>query len=270
MINPKFVWEAEIMINRAEIKAEAKSIMRGARVSPYIMTLLVMAIIFVLDRITDLAEGGSLFYSYSVWQQYMEIIESGDIYALEQLAQPDHAGKTAFFSVLVSLVSIILNGGYDIYCIGIRRGAEMPYATLADGLSVAGKLIWCWVQMTVKIFLWSLLFWIPGIVAAYRYRFAYYNILTDNSLSAGDAIRLSCQQTYGMKGQLFVLDLSFFGWLLLSTVTLGLLNIWLTPYITLCDLAYFEEGQRRVGRDFVNGPQNRNTPPTDGDPWGPM
>ncbi len=119
--------------------------------------------------------------------------------------------------------------------------------------------------MSVKIFLWSMLFCIPGIVAAYRYRFAYYNILTDGSITAGDAIRLSCRQTSGMKWQLFVLDLSFLGWGLLSALTMGLLNVWLRPYMTLCDLAYFEEGQRRVGRGTFNGGQR---PPEGGDPWG--
>ena len=124
----------------------------------------------------------------------------------------------------------------------------MPYATLLDGLSVAGKLIWCWLQMTVKIFLWSMLFIVPGIIASYRYRFAYYNILSDDSLSAGDAIRLSCQQTQGMKGELFILDLSFIGWSILASLTMGLLNIWVTPYRTLCDLAYFEGAQQRLGQ----------------------
>lgn len=255
------------MINRAEIKAEAKQIMRGARVSPYIVTLLVMAIIFVLERVSDLVEGGSLFYSYEMIARYYAMVESGNIADFQYwlMTLPGSTGLTFFFSIIVTLAGIVLNGGFYIYCIGIRRGAEMPYSTLADGLGVAGKLIWCAIQMSVKIFLWSLLFWIPGIIAAYRYRFAYYNILTDNSLSAGDAIRLSCQQTQGMKGQLFVLDLSFIGWSILSSFTLGLLNIWLTPYMTLCDLAYFEEGQRQVGRGGFNGPQ---TPPVDGDPWG--
>lgn len=257
------------MINRAEIKAEAKEIMRGARVSPIVMTLLVMAILFVLERITDLVRGGSLFYSYGLVGQYYAILQRGDLASLEQwLAMiPENTGAAAFFSMLVSLVGLVLNGGYYIYCMGIRRGVEMPYASLADGLGVAGKLIWCWIQMGVKIFLWSLLFWIPGIVAAYRYRFAYYNILTDSSLSAGDAIRLSGQQTYGMKWELFVLDLSFLGWAILSSLTMGLLNMWLTPYMTLCDIAYFEEGQRRVGR---SPRMDRQNPPVDGDPWGKL
>ena len=162
-------------------------------------------------------------------------------------ALPANTGISFFFSMLVSLAGLVLNGGYYIYCMGIRRGMEMPYATLADGLGVAGKLIWCWIQMSVKIFLWTMLFWIPGIVALYRYRFAYYNILTDNSLTAGNAIRLS-----------------FLGWAVLAQFTFGLLHIWLTPYMTLCDLAYFEEGQRRAGRGTFNGGPR----PPEEDPWG--
>lgn len=42
------------MINRGAVKEEAKSIIRSARVSPIVVTLLVMAIVFVLERMTDL------------------------------------------------------------------------------------------------------------------------------------------------------------------------------------------------------------------------
>ena len=255
------------MLDRAGIKAEAKQMMRTARVNPYVVTLMVILIGFVLDRTVDLVEGGALFYSYHLTREYIEILASGNAEALQRLLMslPESTGMSFFFSTLTSLVMLVLNGGYYIYCMGVRQGTEMPYSTLADGLGAAGKLIWCWIQMSVKIFLWSLLFWIPGIIAVYRYRFAYYNILTDGSLSAGDAIRLSCQQTNGMKIDLFVLDLSFFGWMILEVCTAGLLNIWLTPYMTLCDLAYFEEAQRRLGRSPYGGVQ---APPRDGDPWG--
>ena len=97
--------------------------------------------------------------------------------------------------------------------------------------------------MSIRIFLWSMLFFIPGVVALYRYRFAFYNILTDDSVSAGEAIWRSCRQTRGMKWQLFVLDLSFLGGAVLANVTFGLLNIWLTPYMTVCDLAYYERAR---------------------------
>lgn len=237
------------MINRAEIKRDAKSLVSTARVSPMVVTAIVMAICFVLERMVDLVEGGSLFYTYSLNWEYLQAALLGDVYAMDMLLNtlPASTAASFFFSTLVTLFTVVLNGGYYIYCMGIRRGAEMPYASLLDGLSVAGKLIWCWLQMTVRIFLWSMLFVIPGIIAAYRYRFAYYNVLSDDALSAGDAIRLSCRQTQGCKADLFVLDLSFIGWSLLSGLTMGLLNIWLTPYMTLCDLAYYEEAQGRLG-----------------------
>lgn len=237
------------MINRAEIKYEAKSILRTARVNPYIMTLLMIGIGYALNRVVDLVQSGSLFYSYELQREYLTIALSGDAEALARLLEtvPEDTAMSFFFSVLVTLVTLVLNGGFYIYCMGVRRGAEMPYSTLADGLGVAGKLIWCEIQMAVRVFLWSLLFFIPGVVALYRYRFAIYNILTDDSVSAGEAIWRSCRQTRGMKWQLFMLDLSFVGWSILASVTFGLLDIWLTPYMTMCDLAYYE----RARENFV-------------------
>ena len=257
------------MRSRVDIKTEAKEILRSAKVSPILITLIVMAIAFVLNRVMILVEYGTLFpigFIQRYADAYQQAFATGDVSALQALAAslPESTTMSFFFSTLVSLFMVILNAGYFIYCMGIRQGVEMPYSTLTEGLSVAGKLIWCSIQMSVKVFLWSMLFWIPGIIALYRYRFAYYNILTDESITAGGAIRLSCQQTRGMKMELFILDLSFIGWSLLSALTMGLLNVWLTPYITLCDLAYFEEGQRRVGRGAFNGGHR----PPEGDPWG--
>lgn len=247
--------EEEAMRDRVAIKAEARRIMRSARVSPLVMTAIVMVICLVLDRVVDLVRYGSPFYSLGFWDNYTQAVLSGDPDVLETLllSVPQEAPSSFFFTTLVSLFTLVLNGGYYIYCMGIRQGLRMPYATLADGLSVAGKLIWCWVQISVKVFLWSLLFVIPGIIASYRYSFAYYNILTDPTLSAGGAIRLSCEQTRGIKGELFVLDLSFIGWNILSSITMGLLDIWVTPYQTLCHLAYFEDAQRRLGRAPYGG-----------------
>ena len=49
------------MINRGTIKEEARRIIQGAKVPPMRVTLLVMVIVFVLERVSDLVEGGSLF-----------------------------------------------------------------------------------------------------------------------------------------------------------------------------------------------------------------
>ena len=246
------------MRTRVEIKAEARGLIQTARVSPLLMTAILLAVSFLLDRVVSLVETGSLFYSYAFTEEEIYRIMNGDYQLL--LDSVSITPQGTFFSILVSLFNVVLSGGYYIYCMGIRQRQTMGCSSLLDGLSAAGKLIWCHILMSIKIFLWSLLFVVPGLVAMYRYRFAIYNVLTDASLSAGDAIRLSCRQTDGMKGSLIVLDLSFLGWILLSAVLSGLsgpiigalvpvaFNLWLTPYQVLSDLGYYEESQRLMGR----------------------
>lgn len=255
-----------MMLNRAQIKADSKQIVRTARVSPLLVTAIVILINFALDRVVDMVENGSLFYSYTQAAEYYRALMSGNIDAIlsmENVQESVGGLLSGYSSVMVGLLSTVLLGGYYLYCIGVRRGEEMPAATLLDGLGHAGRLILCDIIMTIKIALWSMLFVIPGIVAAYRYRFAMYNVLTDDSLSANQAIKLSCEQTRGMKMDLFSLDLSFIGWDILSYFTLGLADLWIMPYRTQCELAYFEEGQRRVGRppyqDDRNDYPNQNS-----------
>jgi len=152
----------------------------------------------------------------------------------------------SFITILVTLISCVLGAGYIIFCMGIRQGEEMPFSTIFDGFGFAGKIIWLNILMYIYICLWSMLFILPGIVAAYRYRFALYNLMENPDLTASQAIALSKVQTFGMKGQLFMLDLSFFGWGLLTVLTAGILSIWLTPYAQLADLGYYEAGKQVI------------------------
>ncbi len=86
------------------------------------------------------------------------------------------------------------------------------------------------------IFLWALLFIVPGIVKAYSYRMVPYIIKEHPEISGTQAISLSRQMMNGHKWNTFVLDLSFLGWHILSILTLGILEIFfVTPYIQATD-----------------------------------
>lgn len=80
------------------------------------------------------------------------------------------------------------------------------------------------------IFLWSLLFVIPGIVASYSYAMAPYILLEDPYCTASEALARSKAMMDGNKADLFWLDLTFFGWELLCALTMGIGNLWLNPY----------------------------------------
>ena len=83
----------------------------------------------------------------------------------------------------------------------------------------------------LKIFLWSLLFVIPGIVKSISYSMALYVLAENKGMSARKCIEESKKMTKGHKMELFVLGLSFIGWGLLVSVTFGIAAIWVCPYI---------------------------------------
>ena len=90
------------------------------------------------------------------------------------------------------------------------------------------------------VFLWSLLFIIPGIIKAYEYRMVPY-ILGDNpNIDREEAFALSNMLMQGNKGKAFVLDLSFLGWYILNGLTLGILGIfYVNPYIKQTNAALY-------------------------------
>lgn len=78
--------------------------------------------------------------------------------------------------------------------------------------------------------LWSLLFIIPGIVKGYSYAMTPYIMADHPEMTASEAIKASMAMMDGHKGELFVLDLTFFGWDLLAALTLNIGHIALNPY----------------------------------------
>lgn len=87
--------------------------------------------------------------------------------------------------------------------------------------------------------LWSLLLIIPGIVAGYSYAMAPYIMEEDPGMGPREAIRSSKDMMRGHKMELFLLDLSFIGWALLSILTLGIGYFWLTPYQEASRAAFY-------------------------------
>lgn len=223
-----------MVLDRAALKMEAKGIVKSARVSACLFTLLFLAISWLLSGISE-------YVSLDADRAYYLSVASGVDLSFLALHRTFSPVLVTFVSIMVGLLNVLLNAGYARYHLGIRRGEEMPYETLFDGFSFAGKLILLSIVQYLFIFLWSLLFVIPGIIAAYRYRFAVYNLCEDPEMGVMDAINMSKAQTNGFKWQLFVLDLSFLGWQILCGLTLGILYIWIQPYIFQTDIGYFQQ-----------------------------
>ena len=79
-----------------------------------------------------------------------------------------------------------------------------------------------------------------GIVAAYRYRFAMLNLCENPEIGVMEALNMSKAQTLGFKWQLFVLDLSFLGWIIVGSLCLGVGTLWVTPYMAATEAQFYE------------------------------
>ena len=56
-----------------------------------------------------------------------------------------------------------------------------------------------------------------------------------------DTLRLSRRMMEGHKMQLFKLQLSFIGWILLNVLTLGIGMLWLMPYMMTTLAAFYQD-----------------------------
>ncbi|MBO5374209.1 MAG: DUF975 family protein [Clostridia bacterium] len=105
---------------------------------------------------------------------------------------------------------------------------------------VAGNII-LGVLHTLFIFLWSLLLFIPGIIKSYSYAMAYYIKIDNPNLSANDAITESRKMMNGHKARLFLLDLSFIGWIIVGILALGIGVLWVEAYMQTTRVHFYEE-----------------------------
>ena len=100
----------------------------------------------------------------------------------------------------------------------------------------------------ILIFLWSLLLVVPGIIAAYRYRLALYILIDHPEKTVIQCIRESKEMMRGHKAELFRLDLSMIGWLLLD-MFVPFAAVWTAPYTNTVWALYYEALSNRTEKE---------------------
>lgn len=142
----------------------------------------------------------------------------------------------------------------------------ISFQTFIDGfeLWLQGFLGFLW--QALWIFLWSLLFIVPGIVKAIAYSQTMYILAENSHIPVRKALRMSIAMTRGHKADLFLLELSFIGWIILSALSAGVLFVvYVGPYyfVTMTKAyQYLKEEALRSGtlakEDFEDGANYTN------------
>lgn len=162
----------------------------------------------------------------------------------------------------IALVGNVIDTGKQGWYLRYGRGEYPSVGELFAGFRIYTPCMLTNLLRGLFVFLWSLLFIIPGIVMGYAYSMAGYVIYENPNLSHSRALQISKTMTAGYKGELFVFELSYFGWHLLSALTLGLVGIlYVNPYYDAAHAGVYETLRADALRRGVLRPEDFGMPP---------
>ena len=123
------------------------------------------------------------------------------------------------------IVTGFLTFGLNRVFLQLIRGQKekIDIADLFCGTDKFGELLVLHLMQTLFTVLWTLLFIIPGIVKGYAYSMAFYIKHDHPEYDWRQCLDESQRMMKGHKWQLFCLELSFIGWMIVGMLCCGLL-----------------------------------------------
>lgn len=177
-------------------------------------------------------------FVYSIITQTMSIEVTNRLWMNEGLI----AGLNILGLLLYGSISV----GFSRFALNLATKKSTPkFTDLFSGFDAYFKSLITTILKYILIGIGTILLIIPGIIAMLMFSQTYYILAENPNLSAIECMRKSAKMMRGHKWELFVLGLSFIGWLILCIFTLGIGILWYTPYyeITMCNF-YLELKER--------------------------
>ncbi len=234
-------------IDRKPLKERAKELIRTAQPPAWQVTLIFLLATTWVSTVVDLFN--PVTRAIQEWYQTVyPAAVSGDLgvvysaqAAFGRLLTSSTGYVSMLLSVIISLYITVVDYGYNSYSLGVVRLQNPDQSELFSRFYMAGKIILAEILQVVFATLWALpaaliggilagitdsivLFTLIGTIAGtvlclmaiYRYRMIVYALLDDPEISVLEAFRRSEALMKGRKWELFVLDLSFLGWIILA------------------------------------------------------
>ena len=196
------------MIDRKQLKFAARGYMKAAKPSPWTVSMIACIITLILSVLST--QVTNLPAMQAALTEYYQTLDMEAYIAAMQAAQPDFAAM--LINLLLGFMSTMIGAGLIIFIMRTVRDHKGSVGNLLDAFPVLIRIFCYQVVSSVLIFLWALLFIIPGIIASYRYRQGLYLLLDHPEMGIMDCIRTSKNLMDGHKWELFVMDLSFLLW----------------------------------------------------------
>lgn len=192
---------------------------------------------------------GAIYY---VFPLIIEINLSG---GFENWISTDATNGSTASTFVITLVLLPLYIGYLwTFLSVIRTGEQIKLTGLFQAFSEISmylKILGTYLLMMVYMFFWFLLLIIPGVIKAFAYSQTYFVLKDNPDIGINAAITRSRKLMHGYKWKYFLLQLSFIGWIFLSLITLGIGFIWLSPYLSASNAAFYNELVKKQNNDEV-------------------
>lgn len=214
------------MWTRAQLKDNAKSALKPTYWLSFVVCILPTAIagiffyiIFSFLGLGQMATSYSYSYNYSYSYGYSL-----------------NAGGTFISFLLLILASIFLLsplivGSARFFIRAAQGDCQITYLFSVFEKKNYMNIVKVMFMQSLYVFLWSLLFVVPGIIKSYQYYMVPYLLAENPEMNYKDALALSTAMTNGEKMNIFVLELSFLGWAMLGSMLCYVGNLFLYPYM---------------------------------------
>jgi uncharacterized membrane protein len=235
-------------INRQALKQNAKQTIRASNPKVlntgtiYVVLTLIMSVLSARLMSVNMSE-------HDIMQIYEHLMNENYEFAFEYMQRYMPPYSSYLIDAAIEVVMSIVSVGFIIFLLNTIRATSPCYGNLLDGFGMAGRIILLYLLESIFVFLWSLLLIVPGIIASYRYRQAIYILIDHPEMSVWECIKESKRIMNGKKAELFVLDLSFLGWNLLSVFTVigWAVQLWTVPYTGMTYALYYEHLLKEIG-----------------------
>jgi uncharacterized membrane protein len=148
---------------------------------------------------------------------------------------------------VVTILMLPLMFGYWNIFLDVTRGGGAKFSRLLSGFRDY-KRVWTTMMLEgIYIWLWTMLFYIPGIIKSYSYAMVPYILRDYPQMRNNEVINLSMRMMRGHKMKLFLLHLSFIGWFFLCIITLGIGYFFLVPYMATAQAAFYDNLKQELG-----------------------
>ena len=206
----------------SEYKAKAKELLMGKKMNAALMVLVMILIVGISSGVL-----GAIF--------------PGEVSRKEIAGvQVDVSTSNPIASLASSVISIFITLGEISYFMKIARGEEPELKDLFSQGNLVLKALITSILVGIIVILGCVALIIPGIILCFAYSFVNYIYIDNPGIGIVEVMKKSREMMKGHKWQYFCLMFSFIGWWILVPFTLGILMFWLTPYMAVTAVLFYD------------------------------